>query len=217
MKKILLILLLVLLPGVLLAADNAPGTQGRPHWSLELKGGLFYPDIKSWKQYYGDDKIGQYGLAFSYKIFRMLELGIEGSYIKDDGQGFAPSHGTTAGSVSYELIPVNVFVLFRGIVNENQWVVPYVGGGYTYMFYREKIQFQNSVNGHTDGYHGRAGLQILLDGLDRGAANNLYRDAGVYHTYLFIEAHYSRAVVNTPTGSVNLGGTSYLGGLLFEF
>jgi hypothetical protein len=216
-KKIVLIFLLISYPVVLLAADDTPGTQGRPHWSLELKGGLFYPAIKSWKQYYGDDKIGQYGLAFSYKILRMLELGIEGSYIKDDGQGFAPSHGTTAGSVTYELIPVNVFVLFRGIVNENQWVVPYVGGGYTYMYYREQIQFQNTVSGHSDGYHGRAGLQFLLDALDRRAANSFYRDAGVYHTYLFIEANYTRAMANTPTGSVNLGGTSYLAGLLFEF
>jgi len=66
-------------------------------------------------------------LAFGYKVFRMLELGIEGSYIKDDGQGYAPAHGIVTGSVTYQLIPINVFVLVRGILSENQWVVPYIG------------------------------------------------------------------------------------------
>jgi hypothetical protein len=46
----------------------------------------------------------------------------------------------------------------------------------------------------------------------------MYLDYGVFHTYLFFEAEYIRATVNTVTsGSVNLGGTSWLAGLLFEF
>jgi hypothetical protein len=214
MKKALLIFSLLFVPFTVYGADP---DIGRPHWSLELKGGLFYPAVSNWKQYYGDDKTGQYGAAFSYKIFRMLEVGVESSYLYDKGRGYAPGHGTTAGSVTYQLIPVNVFVLVRGIVNENQWVVPYVGGGYTYLYYREKIEYQGTVKGHADGYHGRAGLQFLLDGLDRSAANNFFRDGGVFHTYLFIEAQYTRAMVNTPSGSDNLGGASYMAGLLFEF
>jgi opacity protein-like surface antigen len=216
MKKIVFMLVLAIfcLPAAAIADDSI---QGRPHWSLELKGGVFFPDIKNWKENYGNDYTGQYGLAFSYKVLRMLEFGVEGSYLQDTGEGYAPLHGTTAGRVTYQLIPVNVFALFRGIVNENQWVVPYVGGGYTYMYYQEKIEYQSTVRGHAHGYHARAGLQFLLDVLDRSAANSFFRDVGVYHTYLFVEANYTRAMVNTPAGSVNLGGVSYLGGLLFEF
>ena len=217
MKRVLLLLLLTFYPVAASGADDAQSTQNRPHWSLELKGGLFYPAIGNWKQFYGDDSIPQYGLAFSYKILRMLEFGIEGDYIRDNGQGFAPTHGTVAGNVTYQLYPVNVFVLIRGVINENQWFVPYVGGGYTYMYYREQIQYQSTISGHTDGIHGRAGLQFLLDGLDQSAANSFYRDIGVYHTYLFGEVQYCRALVNTSSGSVNLGGWSYIGGLLFEF
>lgn len=213
-KKVLLFLVLVVAPVAAHAAD--PGV-GRPHWSLELKGGLFYPAVTDWKQYYGDDKMGEYGLAFSYKLLRMLELGVEAGYTEAKGQGYAPGHGTAAGSVEYQLFPLNVFVLARGIVNENQWVVPYVGGGYTYMYYREKIAYQSTIKGHADGYHGRAGLQFLLDGLDRNAANSFFMDFGVYHTYLFLEANYSRVMADTPNGSDNLGGTSYRAGLLFEF
>jgi len=147
----------------------------------------------------------------------MLEVGIEGSYIKDDGQGYAPTHGIVTGSVTYQLIPINVFVLVRGILSEYQWVVPYVGGRYTFMYYQEKLELQSTVSGHADGYHGRAGLQFLLDVLDQSAANRFYSDVGVYHTYYFTEARYSRAMANSPSGSVNLGGWSYMGGLLFDF
>jgi hypothetical protein len=214
MNNIFLILLLVFLPVAVLADDQI---QERPHWSLELKGGLFYPALSNWNQYYGDDKTDQFGASLAYKFTRWLELGIEGSYISAKGQGFAPLHGTTAGKVTYELFPLNVFVLFRGIVDEKQWIVPYVGGGFTRIYYSEKIEFQDSVKGFADGYHARGGLQFLLDGIDRSAANSLYLDYGVFHTYFFIEATYSSATINTASDSLDLGGMSYMVGLLFEF
>lgn len=213
MKKIFVLLLVLLYPALLFAADNNPAIEGRPHWSFEVKGGVLYPAIDNFKQFYGHDYTGRYGLAFSYKLLRMLEIGAEGSYVNEEGEGFAPLHGAAAGSVKYELFPVNVFVLFRGVFNENQWVVPYVGGGYSYIYYREEIQAQPTVSGHAHGFHGRAGLQFLLDGLDRNAASSFYRDVGVYHTYLFGEAQYTRAMAH----STNLGGWTYWGGLLFEF
>jgi hypothetical protein len=86
------------------------------------------------------------------------------------------------------------------------------------MYYKEEVQDQSTVRGSVDGYHGRGGLQLLLDGIDPSASTSMYLDYGVFHTYLFFEAEYIRATVNTVTsGSVNLGGTSWLAGLLFEF
>ncbi len=74
------------------------------------------------------------------------------------------------------------------------------------------------VKGYADGSHIRGGLQLLLDELDQRAATNMLRDYGVYHTYFFVEAQRSKAMINDVTGvSINLGGTSILGGLLFEF
>ena len=145
-------------------------------------------------------------------------MGVEGGYIRDKGLGFAPVHNVSAGSVTYELFPLQAFVLIRGVFSEKQWLIPYIGGGWTRMYYREKIEFQGSVKGFADGSHGRAGLQFLLDGLDQSAANSFYLEHGVMHTYLFFEAQRTRAMIDTVTGeSVNLGGTSYLAGLLFEF
>jgi len=190
----------------------------RPHWSLELKGGIFIPAIDNWSTYYGRRDISEYGGSLAYKIIRQVEVGLEGSYIQDKGRGFAPLHNVVTGTVTYELAPLNVFVLARGVFRENQVLIPYVGGGWTRVYYREKVQYQEEVRGSTDGYHARAGLQLVLDSMDPRAAGNLSMDYGIYHTSLFFEARYIRAMITDLGGtSVDLGGTSVLGGLLFEF
>ena len=209
------LIILLLLPAAAMAADKE---SVRPHWSLELKGGVFYPDINNWETYYGSDKTPHYAGGIAYKIFRQMELGIEGGYIRDKGMGDGSFHTSPVGEVTREYFPLHAFVLFRGIISEDQWLVPYVGGGWTRIYYRDEVKYQDTIKGSTDGYHGRAGIQLLLDGLDESAANGLFLDYGIHHTYLFFEAQVSQALINTTTGeSVNLGGTSFLAGLLFEF
>jgi hypothetical protein len=201
-----------------LPAQAAEPDMERPHWSLELKGGVFIPAIDNWASYYGRRDIAEYGGSLAYKIIRQIEAGLEGSYIKDKGRGLAPLHGIVTGDVTYELAPLNVFVLARGVFSENQVLIPYAGGGWTRMYYREKVQYQGDIKGSTDGYHFRAGLQLVLDSMDPRAASNMYMDYGVFHSSLFLEARSIRAMITDLNGtSVNLGGTSWLGGLLFEF
>jgi hypothetical protein len=43
----------------------------------------------------------------------------------------------------------------------------------------------------------------------------MYIDYGVDHTYFFVEAEYTSAKVKSV--SVDLGGTAFQAGLLFEF
>lgn len=217
MKRIILGAMLLLSVTALSAQAAEPALE-RPHWSLELKGGVFIPAIDNWATYYGRRDISEYGGSLAYKIIQQIEVGLEGGYIRDKGRGFAPVHGIITGSVTYELAPLNVFVLARGVFSENQVLIPYAGGGWTRMYYREKVQYQGDVKGSTDGYHARAGLQLVLDSMDPRAASNMYRDYGVFHTSLFLEARSIRAMITDLNGtSVNLGGTSWLGGLLFEF
>jgi hypothetical protein len=149
-----------------LSAQAAEPALERPHWSLELKGGVFIPDIDNWATYYGRRDISEYGGSLAYKITPQIEVGLEGSYIKDKGRGFAPGHGIVTGDVTYELAPLNVFVLVRGVFRDNQVLIPYAGGGWTRMYYREKVQYQGDIKGSTDGYHARAGLQLVLDSMD---------------------------------------------------
>lgn len=214
MKRYLLAAILILVPGLVFAADTRTS---RPHWSLELKGGAFFPETANWSKSYGSSYMGEYGGALSYKMHRQIEVGLEGSYARATGKG--TNHGNVpAGQVTHQQAPLHVFVLARGVFRENQWLVPYAGGGWTRMFYRQGVKGQDKTQGSVNGYHARAGVQLLLDGLEPGAAANLYGDFGVHHTYIFLEARYTRAMVGTlPEGSVNMGGTSSLGGFLFEF
>lgn len=222
MKRLLLALALLFIPAVALAAE---GSGDRPHWSLEMKGGVFFPGLSRWSDFYGSSFTSEFGGALAYKVRREIEVGIEGTYVSTDGNGQAPLHAqlagggqVAAGQVSYELFPLNVFVLARGVFSEDQLLVPYLGGGWTRMFYREEVKGQDKVQGSTNGFHVRGGIQFLLDRIDADAARNLDRDYHVRHTYFFTEAKYTRATADTkPSGSVNLGGVSYLGGLLFEF
>ncbi len=214
MKKLILIAVLAIMPAIVFAAD---ADTDRPHWSLEIKGGHFMPNIDNWSAFYGRRYTAEYGGSLAYKIARQLEFGIEGMFLRDTGQGFAPIHQIAAGSVKYETAPLNVFVLARGVFSEKQWLVPYVGGGWTRIFYREEVQLQGVARGAVNGYHARAGVQLLLDGLDPSAANSFYLEYGVHHTYLFLEAERTKANVDAASGSVDIGGTSWLAGFLFEF
>jgi hypothetical protein len=214
------VFLLACMTAFLAAAPDAPAAElkSRPHWSAEVKGGVFYPAADNWSAYYGSDRTWQIAGSLAYKLTRRIEAGIEGGMAKDQGAGYAPLNGISTGKVDYSLYPLNVFALFRGIFAEDQWVVPYVGGGYTRMFYRQQTEGQSDVKGAANGYHGRAGLQLLLDRIDTRAANNMYLGYGIIHTYLFVEAQRTTAKTDTVSGgTVDLGGTSYLAGFLFEF
>lgn len=212
MRKIMITLLLILLPGVLLAAEERPQP---PHWSLELKGGAFFPDAAEWADHYGNSYLGEFGAALSYKVLRQVEVGVEGSYSSASGVG---QREGASGRVTYRQVPLNLFVLARGVFDEEQWLVPYIGGGYTRLFYQQKVSGQETVEGSVNGYHARAGLQFLLDPLEPATAAGFYRDFGMNHSYLFVEGRYLNADAEMVSGgSAKLGGKSVMGGFLFEF
>ncbi|UCE88234.1 MAG: outer membrane beta-barrel protein [Pseudomonadota bacterium] len=194
-------------------AQDQVARPDRPHWSLEIKGGRFFPDLDNWKEFYGNDSTTQLGLGFGYKVLRQLEVGAEASFIRDKGVGFLPLNQMPGGEVTWTLVPVDVFVLFRGVFNENQWVVPYIGGGWTRAFYKQEIKNQEDVEGKTDGYNARLGIQLLIDNMVPGEANSAESRVGLDNTYLYLEAKTFSAKKN----DVELGGTSYLLGILLEF
>jgi hypothetical protein len=206
------IFMLMLLPSAAMAEDPL---QEQPHWSLEVKGGRFAPKIQGWSDFFGKRSMPEYAATLAYKVLRQVEVGVGAGTVRGQGHSYAPLHGIYVGNVTYELFPVNAFILARGMLSEDQLVVPYIGGGFTRIYYREKVEDQPTARGHADGYLVRGGLQLSLDFIDRNSQNRMYLDYGIYHTYLFVETEYNRAVLKSVT--TNLGGTSYLVGLLFEF
>lgn len=214
------IIILVLLMAFPLAALAAEPEQKEPRWSLELKGGVMFPETARWNDFYSQSYLGAYGGTLAYKVIRQVEVGVGASYLRATGFGALPQHGNAVSTtqVTYELVPLDVFVLARGTFRKRQPVVPYLGGGWTRLFYRERVDGGSETRGSVNGFHARAGIQLLLDPLDPDAAKSLLGEYGVSNTYFFVEGRYLRATADTiPSGSAKLGGGGVLSGILFEF
>jgi hypothetical protein len=211
LKTAILLLVLLVLPSAAPAEEQVPE---RPRWSLEVKGGEFSPALQNWSQTFGDSKVREFAASFAYKVLQQIDLGAGVGTMRSKGLVFNQFHGNLAGNTTLQLYPVNLFVMLRGEVVDGQWVVPYIGGGWTRMYYRQRFE-DGSVRGSADGSHVRGGLQFSLDILDQTAANRMYIDYGIFHTFLFVELEKSRVVERST--SIDLGGKAYYAGLLFEF
>lgn len=183
-------------------------------WSMEFKGGRFKPAIENWDEFYGNDKARFASAAFGYRAIQQLEIGIEIGWMKDNGQGFLPANNQPGGRIKYQLVPVSAYLLLRGVFMHNQWIVPYAGGGWTRAYYRANIVNQSTIDGVENGTHVRAGLQVLLNNIDKKYAANLKRTYGINNVYFIIEGHESK--VELDSGN-DLGGRSYQAGILLEF
>jgi len=210
--KTALFIILLIVPTVALAEEPL---LDQSRWSLELKGGIFKPSIKDWSTYYGKKDIPEYAVSLAYILLPQIEVGAGAGLFMAKGSGYEFFHGDLSGSVTYDLFPLEVFGTLRGVLSDDQWLVPYIGVGWTRMYYYERVQGGQAFHGFADGYLARGGLEISLNKLDPYAANGMYEDYGVLRTAFFLEAEYTHAVVGS--GSIDIGGTAYMGGLRFEF
>ncbi|MGI9343425.1 MAG: outer membrane beta-barrel protein [Gammaproteobacteria bacterium] len=198
--------LLFALPGVSQATDPTP-------WLFEIKGGIYEPDLPMYETFYGDDRNGYFAGAFGYQFRRWLELGGEVGYARDTGVGLQPGNNQLGGTVKYTLVPAHVFVNLVGKKTHDQLFVPYAGAGLSMAYYKQEVDGQSTRDGRTDlGYNARAGLQLLLNRLDKRTARRVSPDGG-FQSYLFVEAQWFTAEVD----DIDLGGIIYLLGLRVEW
>ena len=210
----LLVMVLCMAPSAVMALEKS--TEVKPSWSLGLKGGHFKPAIPDWETYYGDDTTTRFAASLAYKFLNYFELGVEGGQLRDRGQGYLPLNNTVTGNVNYALYPLNVYVLVQGIFYQDQWLIPYVGGGWTRAYYNISISNQDDIKGSVDGTHVKGGLRVLLDGMAKGDARNLQAKYGIDNTYFFLEFQTITAKADVVP-EVDIGGDSYLFGVLFEY
>jgi len=210
--KVMLVVLLssacLLLPVASLAKDELT----TPHWSFEFKVGQFESALDKWDTYY-DENPFLLNVGWSYKIFRPLEIGLSLGRMTTNGIGNFPIQQGIGGDVNFTLVPVNISLLYRFVFHEKQLLVPYIGGGWTRVYYRQRTGDGDKFEGSHDGHHVKLGVQILLDSFDKRSARNLHRRAGIENTYLFLEAQSIKAKEN----GIDLGGDSISLGLLMEY
>ncbi|MBI4691006.1 MAG: hypothetical protein HY754_12205 [Nitrospirae bacterium] len=196
-------------------AAGYPVSAESPRWSLGLRGGSLKSEIVGWEDHYHHKGSGLFGIEAGWKPFRQAELNIDVSYSSAKGSAITQSGRTSSDTVTFTQIPVHLSLLFRLAFLENQIVVPYAGGGYSCVAYRERLNGE-TVSGGMSGYHVKGGLQFLLDILEPEVAKDFYDSWHVSNTYLFIEIMSSK-VDNFGKENIDLGGRSIMGGLLFEF
>jgi hypothetical protein len=206
MKYVLSLFISFLIP---LSANAA----ARPYWSVEMRGGVTEPALPNWSTYYQDKRPITGFVDLSFKPLRFFELGLETGYLRAQGKGLLPLNGTTGGEVTHELLPITALATLRLTFTDRQWVVPYVGGGWNRVTYRQSIKGQDTVMGAAQGFVYRGGIQILLDPFDNLAANYLRDDYGISNTFVVIEYRKNEAIVN----AIDLGGSTYTTGIMLEF
>ncbi|MFW2404579.1 MAG: outer membrane beta-barrel protein [Gammaproteobacteria bacterium] len=204
--------IILLLMSSFIASGSASAADMTP-WLFEIKGGLFEPDLPLYKEFYGDDRNGYFAAAFGYQFKRWLELGGELGYSRDKGAGLQPGNVQLGGAVKYTLVPAHLYVNLLGKASHDQLFVPYAGGGLTTAYYKQDIASQPNRDGRTDlGYNARAGVQLLLNRLDRRTSDRISPN-GEFQSYLFIEGQW----FSTEIDGTELGGITYLIGVRMEW
>lgn len=186
-----------------------------PESSFSLNGGYFIPDVDGWESHYDAKGAWTSGVEFGNELTEGIELSVNLSYLKKEGSATTATGRISADTATYEQVPIHVSISYRLIYKDDQAIVPYIGGGYTHLFYREKIN-DNQISGDQMGYHMRGGLRLLLDYFDPETAKDFSSDWNVLNTYLTFEAIYSK-VNDFGNEDLDLGGLTYIGGIRFEY
>ncbi len=184
-------------------------------WAVAIKGGLFAPGLSDWERQYGAEGETILGVNLGFKLSPRLEIGVEGSSFSADGQATTTSGRPSGTNQHFKLCPVQVYLSYQFAFYEDQMFVPYIGGGYSHFTYRTSLEGGETISGAQEGYHFRGGLALLLDALDPDAADRA-KEWGLLNSYLLLEAQYAK-INDFGSATVDLGGWTYWGGLMYAF
>jgi hypothetical protein len=148
----------------------------------------------------------------SYPI-RNLSVNLNAGYAQAKGTAVAEGGTESSGeTVKLTVIPVQLEVTYRFDYFDEQLLVPVVGLGGDYWYYKEDNQYSKDVEGFKGGWHATAGVGILLDRLDPTSRIAL-KEYGIENVVLEIEGRYC----SMETKGLNLSGIGASVGLLIEF
>ncbi len=200
-----------------------------------------FSDRTPFQDLFGDDQ----GLLFTTELdvilwrgFGMAMLGASIGYSSlgvkpffDDGNDTTPAtiddDNRLEGETTITTLPIAILGVYAFDVLAERWnipLVPYVKFGINYtLWWMEKGDGSTSeVNGDeaaggTWGWQINVGGAFLLDVLEPKAAKILDSDMGINHTYLFFELAHVQADGFGSSERLNVGDTSWNGGLALQF
>ena len=212
-------------------------------WAIELRFGPYYPDVDAefkgdpavgpHQRYFGTGKRLMTQLEVDYQFFRRfgtLAAALQVGYYSETANSFeVGSDKRSADETSLTLFPTALSLVYRFDVAARRWsipVVPYAKAGLSYTMWRVSDSNGNTAKsdmpggtgrGGTLGWQAAAGASLMLDFLDPGSARELDSGSGVNHTYLFFELAHFAVDGFGKSGALNVGDTTWLAGLMFEF
>lgn len=191
----------------------------RRNFSIESKWGYYVMDNSKWESERGYG--GKYtilgAMKFNLDIFRqVIQLGAGIGYFREDKPNY----------YLYNL-PIEASLNIRFKFSTEQLIVPYIGGGIDYSYFKEKSKYLDDLSEPTvsiihvsrNGYHINAGIQLLLDDFDPTYAKRFDEKYGVNSTYLTFEARYTDLTnfSKLAADKTDVSGWLYTMGFLFEF
>lgn len=235
---------LVLL-GLLPSSARAQMPEPQPRFQIQFRFSPYSPDIdsesglseKPFKTIFGStEPLSEFQVDYElWRGFGVVSVGASFGFVQWVGKarvqgasGSAASPDTTV----LNLIPLRLTAGYAFDVLAQRFsvpLVPYAAAGLDYGIWwvldgvGDVAEFQDSeghsytARGGIFGYHLAAGMKLLLDILDRDAADELYTNVGIANSYLFAEFCAS-FINNFGVGDhLNLGDATFVFGLALEF
>jgi len=203
--------LLVLL--LLAAGAQAKEEEPKSHFGAGLSYAQVYFQDRVFKEFFKEDYLPGGQAQFTWYLLRNLGLSARVGAFYASGFAVDKTGRRSGEKLQFYVIPTQLEATYRFDFLNEQVLVPWLSAGGDYWLYREDNQFAKDVQGGKTGWHGGAGLGILLDRLEPDSMNEMQQDFGVEN--VFLELGVQRTYM-TQTG-LNFNGWVYSAGLLFEF
>jgi len=183
-------------------------------FTFELKGAFFIPTNDVVEDFFGKCcnlvAEAEFGVLYKSQFNATVAIG----FMRETAQAVGAISGLPSGdSVTLLLIPFRNNFIYRFDYLREQVVVPYVGTGIDYVFFRETVN-GSSTSGVKFGVHGMVGVSFLLDKIENIGAG--LANVGIDDVYFTIEGRYSKINSFKSTG-LDLSGLSFYFGLMMAF
>ena len=210
-------------------------------FAFELRFGPYLPDVDSefngtrhpYQDYYGSSDHLLTQTEFDVEIFHNIgtvALGAGLSYFSVSGVApVASGTGQPSGDKStFKIVPVSLSAIYRFdyfLERRGFPLVPFAKAGLDWAYWQitdgnDEIATDGrggEARGVTFGWHGAAGLSLVLDFFDPEAARDFDNELGVNHTSLVFQYTYANISGLGKSDRMHLGDASWSLGLMFQF
>jgi len=210
-------------------------------FAFELRFGPYLPDVDSefdgarhpYQDFYGNGAKLLTQMEFDYEIlhrFGTVAVGAGVGYFSATGTSpVASGTGQPSGDKStFKVIPVSVSAIYRFdyfLEQRSFPLVPFGKVGLDWGYWQitdgnDEIATDGRgghARGGTLGWHGAAGLALVLDFIDPEAARDFDADMGVNHTSLVFQVTHADISGLGMSDRMHLGDTNWSLGIMFQF